>query len=534
MTHYDYIVIGAGSAGCVVANRLTEDPETTVLLLEAGNPASQPGIQTPSAWTSLLGTDVDWAYWTEPEPDLDGRKILCSRGKVVGGSSAINAMIYMRGNRDDFDHWQALGNSGWSYEDVLPYFKRSENQQRGASKFHGVGGLLSVTDPISPSVINAQFIEAAAELGYDRNLDFNGVQQEGAGLYQLTIKDGKRHSAAAAFLVPILDRPNLTVQTSALVTRLLFEGTRAVGVEYHYQGTLHQVYVNQEVLLSAGVFDSPKLLMLSGIGNADHLQALNIPVIADLPGVGQNLQDHPLVGIGYQSTQTLPPLTPTSNLVEAGLFLHSSSGNETTPDLQFLFSPALWVGSAIAPDIPGFTFILALVKPQSRGSVTLQSGNAAAPPVIQVNYLQHKADLQALVNGIKIARQLAHADAFAEIVGTELAPGLDVTSDTGIAAYIRQAVNTFWHPVGTCKMGTDCMAVVDSELRVHGVEGLRIVDASIMPTITTGNTNAPTIAIAEKAADLIKAAHSLLIAHQSSQIALERSRNSRIRSSFYC
>lgn len=504
MSQYDYAIIGAGSAGCVVANRLTEDGETTVLLLEAGNPATKPEIQAPSAWTSLLGTDVDWAYWTEPEPGLAGRKILCSRGKVVGGSSSINAMIYIRGNRQDFDHWQALGNPGWSYEEVLPYFKQAEHQQRGASAFHGVDGPLSVTDPSAPSVLNERFIDAATNLGYDRNSDFNGAHQEGAGLYQLTVKDGKRHSAAAAYLVPILDRPNLTVQTGALVTRLLFEGTRAIGVEYLQQETLHQVYVSQEVVLSAGVFDSPKLLLLSGIGNANHLHTLDIPVIADLPGVGQNLQDHPLVGIGYQSTQALPQLAPTSNLVEAGLFVHSSS-NKTTPDLQFLFSPALWVGSATSHDIPGITLILGLVKPQSRGSVTLQSGNAATPPVIQVNYLQQEADLQALVNGIKIARQLAHANAFAEIMGTELAPGLDVTSDAAIAAYIRQAVNTFWHPVGTCKMGTDPMAVVDSELRVHGVEGLRVVDASIMPTITTGNTNAPTIMIGEKAAALIKA-----------------------------
>ncbi|HEY9642840.1 MAG TPA: GMC family oxidoreductase N-terminal domain-containing protein [Coleofasciculaceae cyanobacterium] len=503
MSHYNYIVIGAGSAGCVVANRLTEDPETTVLLLEAGNPATKPEIQTPSTWTSLLGTEVDWAYWTEPETGLDGRKILCSRGKVVGGSSTINAMIYIRGNPHDFDQWQALGNPGWSYEDVLPYFKKSENQQRGTSACHGVDGPLSVTDPIAPSAINAQFIEAAVELGYTRNSDFNGAHQEGAGLYQLTVKDGKRHSAAAAFLVPILERPNLTVQTSALVTRLLFEGTRAVGVEYQHQGTLHQVYVDQEVILSAGVFDSPKLLLLSGIGNANDLQALGIPMIADLPGVGQNLQDHPLVGVGYQSTQVLPPLTLTSNLVEAGLFLDSGSKG-ATPDLQFLFSPALWVGSAIAPDVPGFTFILCLVKPQSRGAVTLQSVNPADPPAIRVNYLRQDADLQALVEGIKVARQLAHADAFAAIRGQELAPGKEITSDDAIATYIRQSATTFWHPAGTCKMGIDPMAVVDPELRVYGVEGLRVVDASIMPTVTTGNTNAPTIMIGEKAADLIQ------------------------------
>jgi choline dehydrogenase len=400
---------------------------------------------------------------------------------------------------------------------VLPYFKKSENQQRGGSAFHAVGGPLSVTDPIAPSAINAQFIEAAAALGYDRNPDFNGAQQEGTGLYQLTVKDGKRHSAAAAFLIPILDRPNLTVQTGVAVTRLLFENTRAIGVEYLHQGTLHQIFADQEVILSAGVFDSPKLLMLSGIGNANELQRLEIPVIADLPGVGQNLQDHPLVGIGYQSTQMLPPLTLTSNLVEAGLFLHSSN-NGTTPDLQFLFSPALWIGSAIAPDIPGFTFILCLVNPQSRGTVTLQSANPADPPVIQVNYLQHQADLQALVKGIKITRQLAHADAFADIMDKELAPGTEISSDEAIAAYIRQSATTFWHPAGTCKMGIDPMAVVDPELRVRGIEGLRVVDASVMPTVTIGNTNAPTIMIGEKAADLIKASDR--ISQQISPIAV--------------
>ncbi|WP_245939938.1 GMC family oxidoreductase [Stenomitos frigidus] len=383
--------------------------------------------------------------------------------------------------------------------------KQAEHQQRGVSAFHGVDGPLSVTDPISPSAINDRFIDAATKLGYERNPDFNGAHQEGAGLYQLTVKDGKRHSAAAAYLVPILDRPNLTVQTGALVTRLLFEGTRAVGVEYSQQGALHQVDVHQEVVLSAGVFDSPKLLLLSGIGNADHLHALDIPVIADLPGVGQNLQDHPLVGIGYQSTQALPPLSPTSSLVEAGLFLQSGISNAATPDLQFMFSPALWIGSAIVPDIPGFTLISALINPQSRGTVTLRSANAAAPPVIQVNYLQQETDLQVLVEGIKTARRLVHAVTFTDLLGEELAPGAAVTSDDAIAAYIRQTANTYWHPVGTCKMGNDALAVVDAQLRVHGVEGLRVVDASIMPTITSGNTNAPTIMIGEKAATLMKA-----------------------------
>ncbi|RCJ32629.1 choline dehydrogenase [Nostoc punctiforme NIES-2108] len=512
MTQYDYVVIGAGSAGCVVANRLTENSETTVLLLEAGNPVNKPEIQVPVAWPSLLGTEVDWAYWTEPEPHLNGRKILCSRGKVVGGSSSINAMIYIRGNRHNFDHWQKLGNPGWSYEEVLPYFKKSENQQRGTSEFHGVDGALSVTDPLAPTATSERFIEAAEQLGYDRNPDFNGTQQEGVGLYQLTIKDGKRHSAAAAFLVPILDRPNLTVQTGALVTRILFKGTSTIGVEYLHQGTLKQVYVNQEVILSAGVFDSPKLLMLSGIGNAEHLLSLNIPVVADLPGVGENLHDHPLVAVGYKSTQALPAIASTSNLVEAGLFIHSGKSKESAPDLQFLFSPVLWGSSDSAPDVSGSTLICCLINPQSRGTVTLQSANPTDSPTIRVNYFQQEADLQVLVEGIKIARQIAHSGDFGEVLGEEVAPGSDIISDetlaqpnAGIAAYIRQTATTYWHPVGTCKMGSDSLAVVDAQLRVHGVEGLRVVDASVMPTILSGNTNAATIMIGEKAADLIKA-----------------------------
>jgi choline dehydrogenase len=518
MSQYDYVVIGAGSAGAVIANRLTENPKTTVLLLEAGTPDTKPEIQIPVDWPTLSGTEVDWAYFTEEEPYLNNRKIFHPRGKVLGGSSSLNAMIYIRGNAHNYDRWQALGNPGWNYSDVLPYFKKSENQQRGASEFHGIDGPLTVTDPSAPHPLSYCFVDAASKLGYNRNPDFNGVQQEGAGLYQLTVKEGRRQSTAVAYLHPILDRPNLTIQTGALVSRILFEGRRTFGVAYTQNGTQYHVRANQEVILSAGVFDSPKLLMLSGIGSAEHLHALDIPVIADLPGVGQNLQDHLLVAVGYLSTQEQQAIAPTSNIVEAGLFLHSGTSNEVAPDLQFLFSPALLDSSTLAHDVPGITLVVSLINPQSRGTVTLQSANPAAPPAIQANYLQHETDLQVLVEGIKIARQLAHSGAFDDFLGEEAAPGSDVTSDEAIArsavpeaiaAYIRQTANTFWHPVGTCKMGNDSLAVVDAQLRVHGIEGLRVVDASVMPTIPSGNTNAPTIMIAEKAADLIKAtAHS--------------------------
>ncbi|BAY50518.1 glucose-methanol-choline oxidoreductase (plasmid) [Scytonema sp. HK-05] len=503
MTHYDYIVIGAGSAGCVVANRLTEDPDTSVLLLEAGNPDTKPEIHIPSKMVSLLGSEVDWGYFSEPEPYLNGRKMLCSRGKVLGGSSSINFMMYVRGNSHDYDHWQELGNPGWSYQDVLPYFKKSEHQQRGASEYHGVDGELSVTNVMSPAVVSQRFVDACVTMGYEYNPDFNAIQQEGAGPYQLTVKDGKRHSAAAAFLLPIFQRPNLTTTTGALVTRLLFEGTRAVGVEYLHEGTLHQVRVNQEVILSAGAFDSPKLLLLSGIGDAEHLQAMGISVVADLPGVGQNLQDHILVSIVYEATQDVHPAI-TSNGVEAGLFLHSEGNLDVAPDLQFFCGPIQFLPPGYAPCDSGFTGAVSLTRFQNIGSVSLRSPNPKDTPMIRMNYLQSQSDVQKLVAGIKLMRQLFQTSAFDEFRGKEIAPGVDVQSDEALEAYIRDACSTEWHPVGTCKMGIDPMAVVDPELRVHGVEGLRVVDASIMPTITTGNTNAPTIMIGEKAADLIK------------------------------
>ncbi len=510
MTQYDYIVIGAGSAGCVVANRLTEDSNTTVLLLEAGNSDTKPEIQIPLECTRLPGTEVDWGYFSEPEPYLNNRQIFCPRGKVLGGSSAINFLLYTRGNHHDYDRWESLGNIGWSYQDVLPYFKKSENQQRGKSQYHSIDGELSVTDVISPAPISQRFIDAAVAMGYDRNPDFNGMQQEGAGFFQFTVKDGKWHSAAGAFLVPILNRPNLTTMTAALMTRLLFEGTRTVGVEYLHQGTLHQVRVEREVILNAGAFDSPKLLMLSGIGDREKLKALGISVVVDLPGVGQNLQDHIMVAVPYEATQNLHTANTSNGIAETGLFMHSKGNLDPVPDLELIFGPILWAPPGYSNSGLGFTGLVALTHPQNIGNVSLRSLDPNDTPILRMNYLESESDVQKLIEGVKLVRKLFHSSAFDEFRGREVAPGADVSGDEALEAYIRETCGTVFHPVGTCKMGTDPMAVVDPELRVHGVEGLRVVDASIMPTLITGHTNAPTIAIGEKAADLIKTTGSIL------------------------
>jgi choline dehydrogenase len=471
---YDYIVVGAGSAGCVVA---------------------------------------------APQAQLNGRRIAWPRGKVLGGTSSINAMVYMRGHRQVYDEWQAAGNAGWGYQDVLPLFMRSEHQERGADAYHGDGGPLNVADLRDPNPLSRMFVDAAGALGFALNADFNGAQQEGFGFYQVTQKDGQRWSAAAAFLRPALRRPNLTVHTAAHATQLLVEGMRVVGVSYVQNGQTRQAYADREVILCGGAINSPQLLLLSGIGPADQLRALGIAVVVDLPGVGQNLQDHLDVAVAYACTEPISwgtlsaeaesmyhsarkgPLA--SNGPEAGGFL-TTRADLPMPDLQFHFSPGWSVGYGTErPAGHGFAFWPAVVRPESRGYLALRSPDPFAAPLIQPNYLACAADMDVLVQGMLIARRLARAPAFAAVLGGEIQPGPAVQRDADLRAYIRSYASTVYHPVGTCKMGSDPLAVVDAQLRVHGVAGLRVADASIMPSIVNGNTNAPAIMIGEKLAELL-------------------------------
>jgi choline dehydrogenase len=416
--------------------------------------------------------------------------------------------MYVRGNRLDYDYWNYLGNEGWSYKDVLPYFKKSEDYEGTASEFHGVGGLLSVVNHKNPTPVAVAFVKAAMELGYGGlDWDYNGSQQEGGAFFYQSTKTKDRHrcSTAVAFIEPILWRPNFKVLTKALVTRLLIEGNRVVGVEYIHNGTIHHARTEQEVIVSNGAYESPKLLMLSGIGPAQHLEAHGIPVVVDLPGVGQNLQDHLYLGIAYQCTQELPNATLVS---EAGLFTRSRSGIESaSPDLQVVFGPVQFVAPQYQTQDPAFTFAPVIIQPQSVGSVSLRSNNPGDLAVIHANYLKCEADLQVFLKGIELIRELAHTQAFGGLRGDELAPGAKVTSESELREFVRNNCSTLWHPVGTCKMGHDKYAVVDPHLRVYGIEGLRVADASVMPKIIAGNTNAPCIMIGEKAADMIKAAH---------------------------
>jgi len=522
-THtFDYIILGAGSAGCVLAARLTEDPQMRVLLLEAGGRDTAKEVHIPAAFSKLYKTEVDWNYFTEPEPCLHNRRLYWPRGKMLGGSSSMNAMIYVRGNRLDYNYWASLGNKGWGFDDVLPYFKKSQLQERGASDHHGASGPLHVSDLRFVNPLTRAFLAAANELGVPCNADFNGATQDGAGLYQVTQKNGSRHSAADAYLKPALHRKNLRVIMGAHSTRVLLEGQRTVGVEYLREGATTEVRAEREVILAGGTINSPQLLLLSGIGPADELRRAGVRVVHELPGVGKNLQDHPMVSVGYLCTKPVSMATAesipnfvrylffkrgslVSNVAEAGLFLRTR-GDLKVPDLQLLFGPAYYVNHGLAPRKEHcFGFGPTLVTPESRGSISLKSANPLDPPAIRANYLSTESDMRVIVEGVKLSRRLAHAKPFAQYRGGELHPGTQAQSDEEIIQFIRAEAQTLYHPVGTCKMGNDTMAVVDDQLRVRGIEALRVVDASIMPRIIAGNTNAPTIMIAEKAADMIRA-----------------------------
>lgn len=520
---YDYIVIGAGSAGCVLANRLSAVSERRVLLLEAGGPDKKQEIHIPAAFGKLFKTEVDWAYHTAVQENMNGRQLFWPRGKTLGGSSSMNAMIYQRGHPSDYNRWAALGNEEWGYDDVLPFFKRAENQERGADEYHGTDGPLNVADLRDPHPLSQAFVDAAVQAGYQRNDDFNGATQSGFGMYQVTQKNGKRCSTAVAYLKPVLNRPNLHVETEAQATKLLFEGTRCVGVAYRQGGQDKEVRASREIIVSGGAINSPQLLLLSGIGPADHLQEHGLDVVMDLPGVGQNLVDHMAVGLHYHCLQPITLLNAekignllkyfvlkkgmlTSNVGEAGGFLRLDE-SEPAPNLQYHFAPAFFIEHGFAsPEEHGFTIAPTLVKPQSVGYIALQSADPFDPPLIQPNYLTAEADIEVLVEGLKIGRRIADSPALAPYKGQAYLPDDSVQSDEALRAYVRQAAETLYHPVGTCKMGQDPTAVVNSRLQVHGVQGLRVADASIMPEIINANTNAPAIMIGEKAADMILSA----------------------------
>jgi choline dehydrogenase-like flavoprotein len=524
----DYIIVGGGSAGCVLAARLSEDPAVQVVLLEAGGPDSSVLIHCPAGLAVLARTgQANWGFETEPQPGLGGRRGYQPRGKVLGGSSSVNAMIYTRGHRSDYDHWAAQGNAGWGWNDVLPYFKRAEHNERGADAWHGAGGPLNVMDLRSPSRFGPLFMQAGLQAGYRENTDFNGAEQEGVGVYQVTHRNGERFSAARAYLTPNLHRTNLQVITGARTHRILMEGRRAVGVEFEARGERRQLKAAREVLLCAGALQSPQVLMLSGIGPQAQLREHGIAVVHDLPGVGANLHDHvdvvqvwdaptakDLFGLSLPgAARVLKGILEwrrhrsgmlTTNFAEAGGFIRSSP-DQAIPDLQLHFVIGKLVDHGRKTVFGhGFSCHVCLLRPTSRGSVKLASADPAAAPRIDPNFLGEADDLARMVRGFKAMRRLLGQPALAALGGRELPESAAAQTDEQIAGFIRAKADTIYHPVGSCRMGSGEMDVVDAQLRVRGVERLRVVDASIMPRIVGGNTNAPVIMIAEKAADLIR------------------------------
>ena len=525
---YDYIIVGAGSAGCVLANRLTESGRDRVLLLEAGGEDTNPWIHIPLGYAKhFVNPKINWLYNTAPSEEWVNRPVMAPRGKVVGGSSSINGMIYIRGQHEDYDHWRQLGNTGWSYEDVLPYFRKAENREPGADEYHGTGGPLHVSDPRETHPLGEAFLKAAKNSGYKSNPDFNGAEQEGFGNYQWTIRNGRRHSAAVGYLRPARKRPNLTVATDAHATRLLFEGKRAIGVEYRQGSVMRSAHARGEVIVSGGAFNSPQLLQLSGLGPAELLKSFGIEPIADLKGVGADLKDHYNAPLMYKVAKRFTGNELANHFhrkVSAGLnyvlarrgllsMAVSSYGGfiktdsiHASPDIQILLM--LFSTDRAGPTahpFPGVTVTATLLRPESKGHVRIVSADPFAAPEIQPNYLAAEKDRTSLIEAVKATRALMRDPAITPYLISEYAPGTGIVSDDEIVEFLKEKGRTSFHPVSTCRMGPDATAVVDERLRVRGFEGLRVIDASVMPDLVSGNTNAPTIMIAEKGADMILA-----------------------------